>query len=311
VSLFIPLIVAVLSLIIIMKSASYALQAIVHYAKETGISDYIIGFFVVSIGTSLPELCTAFFSSIGNNGAISLGNVIGANVLDMTVIMGITAVLAGKIFVKDRLGKSRYLIMGTMALIILLGFDGKLSRYDGLILVCMYFIYTIVLLKQEKNVGKIKADVKLKYIWTDILVFGGTIAALLLAVRWFVLSTTTLAYMLNVPNFLMGVLFVALGTTTPELIVNIKSVLARHPGIGMGDLVGAASTNITLVIGIAALLNPIYFDSVRFSVSALFMLGTVIIALFMMKKGRVNWKEGLFLVSLYIAFVAVQGLMKI
>jgi cation:H+ antiporter len=310
-SLFIPLIVAVLALLIIMKSASYALGAICSYARKTGISEYIIGFFVVSLGTSLPEMCTAVFSSVGNNGAISLGNVLGANVLDVTVILGITAIIGRKIFIRDRMGKSKLIVIPLMFLPLILGFDGRLSRWDGVILICSFFIYTLAMLEMEKTVGKIKPDIKLREIWLDIFVFGGAVAALVLAVRWFVLSTATLAYMMDIPNFIMGVMFVAMGTTTPELIVSIKSVLSGHSGIGLGDLIGAASTNISLVIGVASIINPIYFEPTRFIVSGIYMGLAVTIALMIMKRGKLTWKEGIFMSLLYIVFIAIQGIMGV
>jgi cation:H+ antiporter len=310
-SIFVPLVVALLSLLIIMKSASYSLNAIVSYAKTTGISEYIIGFFVVSVGTTMPELFTAIFSSLSNNGAISLGNVMGANVIDVTLIMGITAIIGRKILIKDELSKSSLVILGVMAMPLLLGFDGKLSRYDGFILIGSFFIYTISLLRRAKGAGRIKADIKLRHVWKDIFVFGGTVAALILAVRWFVLSTSTMAYMLNIPNFLMGALFVALGTTTPELIVNIKSVMRGHAGVGFGDLIGSACANITLIVGIASIINPIYFDNVRFIASSVFMLLTVGLALFILKRGRISWKNGIFLASIYILFVLMQSIIQV
>ena len=155
-SLFVPLIVAILALIIIMKSASYALSAIVNYSKLTGISEYFIGFFVVSIGTTLPEMCTAIFASLNNNGAISLGNVIGANVLDVTLIMGVTALFGRKILIKNKLSKANWITVAVMALPLLLGIDGRFGRIDGIILIAAFFVYIIILMEREKSIGKIK-----------------------------------------------------------------------------------------------------------------------------------------------------------
>ncbi|MBW2995145.1 hypothetical protein KY312_02240, partial [Candidatus Woesearchaeota archaeon] len=195
-SLFVPLIVAILALIIIMKSASYAITSISEYAQKTGISEYLIGFLVVSIGTSLPEICTAIFSSLANNGGIALGDAIGANIIDVTVVMGLTAIFGKRIFVKDKIGKTFYVILALVCLPLVLGLDGKLSRYDGIILLCAFAIYILTLIRKEKAFGAVKSDIKLRDVWKDIFVFGGAIAALLLAARWFVLSSATLAYML-------------------------------------------------------------------------------------------------------------------
>jgi len=310
-SLFIPIIVALLALIIIMKSASYAITAISDYAQKTGISEHFIGLLVVSIGTSLPELCTAIFASLANNGAISLGNVIGANVIDVTVVMGLTAIFGRKIFVKDGLGGTFYMILALVCLPLILGLDGKLSKYDGIILILAFCIYVLTLIKKEKRFGKLKAEVKLKNIWKNIFVFGGTIAALLLAARWFVLSAATMAYMLEIPNFLMGIIFVAVATTLPELTVNIKSILRKHSGLAFGGIMGSVAANISLIVGIAAVINPIYFSTTRFIVSSIFMISVVFIALLLLRRRRINWKHGIFVTSLYILFIIIQGLMGV
>jgi cation:H+ antiporter len=293
-----------------MKSASYAITAISDYAKQTGISEYLIGFLVVSIGTSLPELCTAVFSSLANNGAISLGDAIGANVIDVTIVMGLTAIFGRKILVKDKLGKTFYVIMGLVILPLILGLDGQLSRYDGVIMVLAFGIYILSLIKKEKKIGKMQTDIKLKDIWKDIFVFGGAIAALLLAARWFVLSAATMAYMLEIPNFLMGVIFVAVATTIPELTVEIKSILHKHSGIAFGDIMGSVAANISLVIGVAALINPIYFEKLRFISSSVFMIVTVFIALMLLRKKRITWKHGIFVVALYILFIILQAFLQ-
>ena len=310
-SLFIPLIVAILALVIIMKSASYAITSISNYAKKTGISEYLIGFLVVSIGTSLPEICTAVFSSLANNGAISLGDAIGANVIDVTVVMGLTAIFGRKIFVKDKIGRTFYVILALVTLPLLLGLDGKLSRYDGVILLLAFCIYILSLIKKEKTFGKVKAEIRLKDIWKDIFVFGGTLAALLLAARWFVLSAATMAYMLEIPNFLMGIIFVAVATTIPELTVEIKSILRRHSGIAFGDIMGSVAANISLVVGIASVINPIYFARTRFMISSIFMILVVLISLLFLRRRRINWKHGIFIVSLYILFIIIQALIEV
>ena len=93
---------AIISLVLIMFSASYIITAVTHYAKKLGISEYLIGFVVVSIGTSIPELTTAFVASFRNAGALVLGAVIGANIIDVTIVLGMTAIVGKKIFIHGK-----------------------------------------------------------------------------------------------------------------------------------------------------------------------------------------------------------------
>src|SRR3989344_4835784 len=101
--LLILFIIAVFSLLIVLKSATYLIFSISNYAKKTGISDYLIGFFIVSVGTSLPELSTAVVSSFFGKGQLSLGNVIGANTFDVTLVLGAFLLVARSITIKDNI----------------------------------------------------------------------------------------------------------------------------------------------------------------------------------------------------------------
>ncbi|MBW2995289.1 hypothetical protein KY312_02970, partial [Candidatus Woesearchaeota archaeon] len=115
---------------------------------------------------------------------------------------------------------------------------------------------------------------------------------------------------LEIPNFLMGIIFVAVATTIPELTVEIKSIIRKHSGIAFGDLMGSVAANISLVLGIACLINPIYFERFRFIISSLFMIGVVFISLMLLRRRKINWKHGIFVCALYIVFIAIQGFMQ-
>jgi len=302
-----PLITAVLSILVIMKSASYAINAIIDYAKKTGISEYLIGFLVVSIGTTLPDLSAGIFASLSGQGALILGDVIGSNILDVTVVLGIAAVIARKVKVHGKIvDRTMFTTLFMVLLPLLLGLDGMISRLDGMILLTAFLVYLSRLLKREGELGKVKKDVKWKNIWKDMFVFVGSLIALLLSARWLVISALRLSYIFNIPVFVMGLVFVAIGNTTPELMVQIKAVMSGHTTMGFGNILGAVVANSTLVIGISSIINPILFDKKAFMIPALFAVTAVYIGILFIKKKEVTWQEGIALFLIYATFLASE-----
>jgi len=307
----IPLLVGILSIFIIMKSAGYAITAISNYARQTGMSEYFIGFVVVSIATSFPELSTAIFASLAKQGGLFLGDVLGGSIIDLTVVFGLVAIFGRTIYVRDKTITKTVLPLGALVLLpVVLGFDGVLSRLDGIILILAFIIYMAILIRKEGKLGHIKKSVEFRNIWKDFLVFGGTLAALLLATRWFVLASISLAHSLNIPVFLMGLVFVSLGTTLPELTVNLKSILSKHQGIAFGDLLGSVIANLTMVTGIGAMIEPLVFDRFRFMVTGVILLFGIFLSVLFIKGRKITWKHGLVLVGLYIVFLLVQFVVR-
>ena len=301
--------IAALSLVIIMFSASYIITAASDYAKKTGVSDYLIGFLVLSIGTSLPELTTAFVASFSGAGNLVLGDVLGANIIDVTIVLGIMSIVGKKIFVHGKiLTETLFTVMIMVILPFILGFDGLLSRRDGIILVVSFLVYIISLLKKEGKFGELKKQLHWKDIWQDMFIITGCVIALLLSANWLIHAARNIAYMMDIPEFIVGLVLVAVGTTVPELTVELKSVISGSTGIAFGDILGSVVTNSSLVLGIAAILNPISFERSGFINSASFMITAVFISLLFIKKKEITWQEGIGLLMIYITFILTVGI---
>jgi len=300
---------AVAALIMIMFSASYIISAVSDYAKKFGISQYLIGFVVVSIGTSVPELATAFVASSKGIGSMILGNVLGANIIDVTIVLGVTAIIGKKIFVHGKvLTKTVLTVLFVSVLPLILGLDGSLSRIDGIILVTSFLLYIYSLLRKEGHFGHIKKDVKWKFIWKDMVIITVSLIVLLVSANMLVLSARSVGAYFNISDIMMGLMLLALGTTIPELTVEIQSILKGVSGIAFGDILGSVVCNSSLVLGFAALLNPIQItDMILFRDSALFMVTSVYIALLFIKKKQITWQEGIGLLLVYATFL-ITGL---
>jgi len=308
-TLIVFFIVAVLCIFVIMKSAGFAITAIASYARKTGLSEYLVGFLIVSVGTSLPELSTAFFASTAGHGGLILGDIIGANIIDVTLVLGISAIIAKKIKTEGKIiNKTLLTVFGIAILPIILGVDGTLSRLDGILMIIAFLFYVGNMLWSEGKLGKIKKNVAWKDIWQDMVVFLGCLIALLLAARWLVMSSVFIAQDLGVPVYIVGLVFVALGTTVPELTVQLKSIIKGLHGIAFGNILGSVIVNTSLILGFAAIVNPIKIELAGFLTAGLFMVLAVSVAIFFMERKEITWKHGIMLVSIYVVYlVAVIG----
>lgn len=317
-SLYVFSIVALFSLVIIMKSAGYIISAIIDYARKTGLSEYLIGSLVVALGTSLPEWTTAVITSFRSvityvdglpvsTNTLSLGNVIGANIMDVTIVLGAMAIVGQKIKIRGKMLDSTLLGVLTVVLLpLVLGLDGTISRFEGGILIAAFLIYVYGIFKKEGKFGKLKEDIKWGDIWQDIIIISGCIIALLLSANWLVFSAKEISHILGISDFLIGLVLLAIGTTVPELTVEITSVLKGTTRIAFGDIIGSVIINSTMVVGSAALMSPIHFIPYKFITASLFMVTSVFIALLFVQKKEITWEEGLGLILIYITFMAMQ-----
>lgn len=306
--LIVNIIYALLSLVLIMFSASYIISAVSDYAKKLGISNYIIGFLVVSVGTSIPELSTAFVAAFKGAGNMVLGDVLGANIIDVTLVLGVTAIIGKKLFIHggNLLDKTLISVLLVSALPLALGFDGRLSRIDGIILIGAFFIYVINMLIKEGHMGHVKKDVKWGIIWKDMVIITISLITLLISANLLISAARVVGRNMGISDLVLGLVLVAVGTTIPELTVEVQSVLKGVSGIAFGDILGSVVCNSSLVLGLSALLNPITIlteNRAIFRDSAMFMVTAVYIALLFIKKKQITWTEGIGLLMVYATFL--------
>ncbi|MBW3004584.1 sodium:calcium antiporter [Candidatus Woesearchaeota archaeon] len=302
-------IVCVLSLIIVLKSSDLALYGISNYAKKIGISPYLIGFLVVAIGTSLPELVASITGAFAGQTEIALGTIIGANISDLTLVLGIMLLVGRTINVEHPIvGKTFFRTLMLVSLPLILVSDGALTRPDGIILTGGFIAYIASLWLQEGKLGKMKKDVKLKTLWKDGLIFAGCVVALLLGARWLIYSASQIATLVGISPYVIGLTLIALGATLPEVTVQVKSVLKGISSLAFGNLIGSIVANSTLVLGIVAIIRPIEINPWSIAPAAAFMMGAVFLSLYFMTKKTITWKHGIFLVAIYAVFFAAQFL---
>lgn len=298
---------ACLALIISGTLLVKSLAKIAHLFKMT---EFAAAFIIMSIATSFPELFVGISSALNKTPEIALGNIFGANMLDLTLIMGIM-ILAGRgIVIKSKEIKKDSFVMGIMIVIpIILFFIGdELSRTDGIILVASFVLYSYTLIKKEKEYSKKqKSNIKKFNMLITLLTFSLSLMLLLLSSKYVVYYANLLAIDLNLPSIIIGLFMVSLGTTLPELVFGVRAVLMGHRDMAIGDQIGTVIANSTLILGITSIIYPIKTISPTFLIASVFVvIISFLFATFIKSGQRFTIKEGIALISFYAFFVFLE-----
>ncbi|NTV23823.1 MAG: sodium:calcium antiporter, partial [Nanoarchaeota archaeon] len=266
---YVDLLIFAIACIAVSQFSALLVKSLAKIATFLKINEFTIAFILVAIATSLPETFIGIMSALEGVPAFSIGNVIGSNIIDLTLIAGIGAVLAKKLKVESRIIKTDMLYMFMIALLpVILLVDHTfwamfgievtpgISRIDGTILVLVFGAYMYNLLRQESKFPKMEDPTSKKELTKYILFFIGSIIALVISSSFVVDIAKRMSVDIGITPLLTGIFFIALGTTLPELVFTVKSVASKHESLAIGDLMGSVITNSTLVLGVTAIIHP-------------------------------------------------------
>lgn len=296
--------------IVLAASAFLLVKSLTRIAAFLHLNEFVAAFIIIAFSTSLPELFVGITSALDGNPALSLGNVIGSNIVDLTLVLGIAVVLAKGIPVKKKsIQKDTIWMLGIAALPLLLMIIGhSLSRTDGALLVAVFLLYSWKLITQRKQFhAKMKDGLSR---WSSIgytLLFVASLVLLFFSADSVVASGAQVAEDLQLPRILIGLFLIALATSLPELAFEVTSVRTKHPDFALGDSIGSVVANSTAVLGVTALIHPITTNFLFFLTSALFMLLVCFLfIIFVHTENKIDWREGVAMIALYLFFVVME-----
>lgn len=298
-------------------SSRILVRSLTRIARFIRLSDYAISFILMGFATSVPELFVALTSGLAGTSQLSFGNIIGANILNVSFIVGFIALISKGIENRDASVKTDAWLIWAMAMFpIFLAFDGLVERVEGLFLILAYFWYLNRLWKMEKVLGKTlnhleKSFTGFYWIFKEVFLFLLGIVLLLAASSYIVGSARQLTEFFNLELSVFGILIVALGTTIPELAFGIRSVFLKHSEMTLGNAIGSVAVNSTLILGLLALISPFSIEMTPFiKLSAI----TLFVSLWLFNifltndKPRITRKEGLALMAVYALFLLFSWL---
>ena len=303
-----------LACIVLVTSGTLLVKTLTKIAAFLKLSEFVVGFIIMAFATSIPELFVGITSAIAKNPALSLGNVIGANIINLTLVIGIAVLLGRGIKIESRKTKTDALYMVFIAALpmVLMIIGGSLSRIDGIILLAAFALYARRILQQRKLFKKeVEDGIKRKEIISTTILFVFSLVLLFLSARFVVEYATVLSGDLALPPIIVGLFIISIGTTLPELTFGTRAVLAGHSEMALGNSIGSVIVNSTLVLGIASILCPITANILLFSVGAIFMVMIAFLfATFVESGNKLYIKEGISLILLYIFFVIIEFYIK-
>lgn len=256
--IFFQLLLLVLGFVMLVKGADWFVDGASGIARKLGIPQLVVGLTIVAMGTSAPEAAVSITAALKDNSGIAIGNVVGSNILNILIILGVSSVIAAIAIQKSTLKiEIPYMIFITVVLIIM-GMTGEsVSRVEGIILWVLFIIYLIYLLILARKGKEESAEVEEKRTWKLLLytVAGG--AVVVLGSNITVNSATEIAHIFGISERFIGLTIVALGTSLPELVTSVTAARKGNADIAIGNIVGSNIFNILFVIGTTAIITPV------------------------------------------------------
>jgi cation:H+ antiporter len=297
-------------LILLYYGAEWLVAGGASLAVKAGVTPLVVGLTVVAFGTSCPELVVSVDAALANHGEISIGNVVGSNIINVALILGLSAMIR-PLKVQLQLIRFDTPIMIAISLLFVVFFlDKKISRPEALVLFVGLFIYLVTVVKMaRKEIKKnrddgIPGEVHAEY-GVEVCVFFiiAGLTALVVGAKVFVQGSVMIAQNFNISEAVIGLTIVAAGTSLPELATSVVAAAKKQADISIGNIVGSNIFNILCIVGIAGLISPIYAPGIS-SVDLGIMLLTSILLFPLMKTGFViNRIEGFVLVAIYAGYI--------
>ena len=312
-SMFIASGLLIIGFIMLIKSADLLVNGASSLAKKFSISEIAIGLTVVAFGTSAPELIVNILSSTGGYNELCFGNVIGSNIFNTLVVLGVAGLIHPICIEKNTVRKEIPLVFfGTILVFGLasnFGFSGNvLSRLDGLLLLFSLIFFLFYVLGISKDIVPSDIVIPLYSIPKSVIFVIVGVAGLFLGGDIVVKNAVSIARMLAVSEKFIGITIVALGTSLPELVTSLIAVKKKRFGLAVGNVIGSNLFNIFFILGLTALINPIiYPPAMNIDFMFLILITLILfITMFTGKKGRLDkWEAAmfLFLYCCYIGFL--------
>ncbi len=335
-----------LGLLLLIKGSDFLVSASSRLAKKLGISDFIIGLTVVAIGTSIPELATAISAALKSASGIIVGNVVGANIANIGLNIGLASLFGTVVVKKDMLKRDGYIMLLIGLIFVMLAFDHAVAPWEGLILLLIYFSYVLFLVQARDDIGKnmqvaefIDYFLKFRYLSTirshairmfnrekpktaeekkmtqlfreGLLKDGFIIFLSIFAVGYganiIVREALNLATQLNVLPVFIGSTIISLGTTLPELGVSITAMRKKLGALALGNVIGSNIANIGLIFGIGSIINHVVLSDVSVNFLIPAMLTFFATFVFFIRTNlKISKKEGAILLGMYLLFISTM-----
>jgi len=324
------LLIFVLSLVLMIKSADWFVESSEKIGLALKISPFIIGVTIVSIGTSFPELASSIAAVLKGASEIVAANVIGSNLANILLIVGLSAVMAKTLVVRRSLiDLDAPLLAATTVLLIFISWDGKIVFGEGILLLlgfAIYFLYTIFQRREEvitpELIEILPGGARIKVLPSRVerrrketkeepsrlsfkifLFLISGIIGLTIGANYTIESVLKISEFFKISSALIAITALAVGTSLPELVVSVRAALKKKYEIALGNVFGSNVFNILIVAGIPALIKPLVVDDLTFLVGLPFLVVATLLFIISGISRRIHIWEGAMYLLIYILFI--------
>ncbi len=295
------------SLVALAKFSQYVIENARTLARYFKISEVVAGFVLIAGATSLPELSVAIMSSSQKEGAIAVGNVLGSNIADLAIVLATCAIVTPLIIKREEMFEISRILLITSIIPLVLIYTGNLDKFGGLLLVVIFVAYVYYLSKKKITIDE-KDHITRDQALRAFLLFNISILGVLLSSSFAVNSTIEISKLTGLATTFIGATLLALGTSLPEIAIDVQAVRKGLYSLALGDVMGSAMTNLTLVLGITGLINPVVLDLDIFNTLMVFLLLTNITFMYFLQTNRrVTEKEGFILYGIFFIYLLAMA----
>lgn len=309
--MFISVIFILIGLVLLAIGAEGLVRGSSSVALRLGVTPLVVGLTIVAFGTGSPEFVVSIGSALNNNSGLALGNVIGSNISNIALILGIAALIKPLSVRAEIVRRETPVMVIVTALFWLLLYDGELGRIDGAILTLGAIAYTFLtyyLSKQNKQKAvEEEFDESLENtkgsVWRDCLFIAFGLALLILGANLLIDGAVSVAKYFGMSEIIIGLTIIAVGTSLPELATSALAAKKGEPDVALGNAIGSNVLNILAVLGVTALIQPISTEGVRTLDLAVMLGSAILLNIFLGRKFVLDRLEGVILIICYFIYI--------
>lgn len=315
------IVLLIVGFVMILFGANYMTDGASAIAKRLGVSDFVVGLTVVSIGTSAPELVVSLIAALEGAPSMSIGNIVGSNIFNILMIIGVVAIIKPiKVPTSILVGDAIWMLLSSLVMFVVglspeLGAGPRvLTRVSAMMFLIFFVLFLFNTLKNARQPDPTKTDdglaapveeIKLLPLWKSLLFLLGGLGVLVLGGEWFVDGATGIAHALGWSEALIGLTILAVGTSLPEFAASVTAAIKGMPGLSVGTVLGSCIFNVFFVLGLAGSITPMAFGNIGTVDVSVMLLAAILFLLFGFVYGHRTIKraEGGILVGVFIGYM--------
>ena len=299
----------VVGIALVLWGADRLTDGAVAVAEKMKMPQIVIGLTIVAMGTSMPEFCVSFISALKGTSDLAVGNIVGSNIFNALLIVGVSALVAPMTIMKTTVRKDIPFALVASALLLIMCLDGDISRLDAGILFVMFLIFMYMTLKGAKKQGADAEEAiedegkKPMATWLSAVWILVGLLCLIGGSNLFVEGATAVATNLGVSEAVIGLTIVAGGTSLPELATSVVSARKGNSGIAIGNALGSNVFNILAILGITGMITPMTLKGITYIDLSMLVISIMLVWLFSFTKYKIERWEGAVLTAVFVGYI--------